>query len=96
MGKYILAVIAIVVVLVGIMAFVERPSAPAGTENQAGEPKAQIEGPAPTGEVDDVVSAIMKDAENDAIPAAEADASLAAENDQAVGDFGKAFDASAF
>jgi len=96
MGKYAIAIIAIIVVLVGLMAFLQKPEAPVEPQNTAGQPTSQIEGPTPTGNVDDVVAAIMKDTENDAVPAAETDASLVAENEQAVGDFGKAFDASVF
>ncbi len=93
MGKYIVIVIAIIVVILALVLMNGNPSAPSGEQaGTGGEPSV----PAPTGNVDDAVAAIMRDMEGDTLPAAEADSSLAEGDSGAAGDVSKAFDASGF
>ena len=94
MGKYILAIIAIVVVLVGIMAFMQKSGAPAGTENTT--PGTSSQGPAPTGNVDDVTAAVLQDAQNDAVPAAETDSTLTQDDTSSLSDVGQSLNATQF
>ncbi len=96
-GK-IIAILVVVVILVVGFALYKKGVAP--TDGIPGTPgdtngTGAIEGPAPTGSIDDAAAAILLDLQSDELNA-DISASSVAENDTALNEFGQSLDASQF
>ena len=96
-GKLIAIIVVVVILIVGF-ALYKKGVAPTegvpvttGVTNGTGA----IEGPAPTGSIDDAAAAILLDLQNDEL-GADIDASSVAENDTALNEFGQSLDANQF
>lgn len=96
MGKKILIVFLVIIVVAGIALFAGKQTtqAPEGNIPTATTPTEEV--PAASGNIDDAVTAILKDSMGNEIPTGEDDPTLFSEDSQALDGFGQSLDGSQF
>lgn len=96
-GKLIAIIVVIVILIVGFALYKKGVAPTDGVPGNTGDTSGTgaIDGPAPTGSVDDAAASILLDLQNDEL-GADIDASSVAENDTAISEFGQSLDASQF